>query len=161
MKKIGWYLFLAALTFTSCGSAMAQSTNLDNSLQVGGITSLIADKAKEAQGAGLVDLHGNFGAGGYLPIWTFHDKDGVNYFRVGLGGKGKAGEKPSPLVPFLVNLPGLSGRLWDFQWSKDHVTRASFPDIWAGPYIEPPLNNGWTWRGAVGGMVAIGLGGGK
>lgn len=131
-------------------------------LTLGGIPKLIGQKLQEIKPAGFVDLKGHLGGGGYLPVWSFHDKDGVVYVEAAdVGYRAQQGQKPSILVmPFAVNVVGLSGRFWNFQWARDHLTRSKFPAIFlgAGPLLPLDkdqikalrINDPTEWLGFVG-----------
>ena len=145
------------IVFLLCisGAASAQEATLD----VGGISKLLAEKAKEAKLATMVDLSGTFGGAAYLPVWTLKGAGpaGAEYMAIGAGGMIREGGEKSPLLSLTFNLPAISAKAWDFQWAKDHIKRASFPPIWMGPYILIPTSKSYVIRTAVGGMVSVGL----
>ena len=131
----------------------------ESPLAIGGISALISDKAKEAKIATMLDLSGKFGGAAYLPIWTLKaaGEAGSEYVSLGAGGMIREGGDKSPLVALAFNLPAISGKIWDFQWAKDHVKRAKFPPIWVGPYVLVPTNKQYVIGSNAGVMVSVGL----
>ena len=119
--------------------ASAQDKPVGEPLGVGGVTTLVADKIKEAKGATVFTLGAGPAAALYLPIWTFHDKADVDLVELGLGGMWRMNEHPEPLAVFGLNLPGISGRIWGFQWAKEHLRRSPFPPIFFGPTLVVPI----------------------
>lgn len=139
---------------------MAQLPTANPQLQIGGVTEFLGDMLKQSRGATLLNGRGDIGGGVYVPIWTFHDMDKVNYVHFGCGGRIMEGGDYAPMGIVALNLPALSYRLWNFAWAKDHVERLKTPDIWFGPYTEIPLpGQTWVVGQRVGAMVSIGLGG--
>ena len=147
------WIMAALICFGS--PAMAQEKPLD----VGGISRLIADKAKEAKLATMLDLSGTFGGAAYLPVWTIKGAGdaGAEYVSLGAGGMLREGGDKSPLVAVAFNLPAISAKVWDFQWARDHVKRSKFPPIWIGPYVLVPTSKAYVVGKNIGGMVSIGL----
>ncbi len=139
---------------------LAQMPAARPELDIGGVTDFLGDILKQSKGASLVSGKGQIGGALYLPVWTFHDMDGVNYVHLGGGGKLAEGGKYAPIGIVALNLPALSARLWRFAWANAHVTRLKTPDIWFGPYVELPyLASGpWVIGDKMGALVSIGLG---
>lgn len=131
------------------------------SMTLGGVPQLIANKLLEAKPCGLVDFDGHIGGGAYVPTWTFHDMNGTSYVEVGdIGYRSIQGSKPSILLmPAAVDITSISGRMWNFQWANNHVTRSKYPDMFLGPTALLPLDgvqirqlklkNYKDWLGAV------------
>lgn len=132
-------------------------------LDIPGLATLVAEKAKEARACAVVDLNGKFAGGAYLPVWTFHKADDpkTQYVNVGIGGVIRQGESFRPFVPVAANLPALSAKLWDSDWARRHLTRTKFPPIWVGPQVRVPLPGervGWgDWREWLGFIAAVGF----
>ena len=137
------------------GNAAAQEKPLD----VGGISSLIASKAKEAKLATMLDLSGTFGGAAYLPVWTLKGagEAGAEYVSLGAGGMIREGGDKRPLIALALTLPAISAKVWDFQWAKAHLPRAKFPPIWAGPYILVPTGKDYVIGSNVGGILSVGF----
>lgn len=112
-------------------------------MTLGGIPHLIIKKLEEAKPAGLVDFAGNIGGGAYVPTWTFHDMAGRNYVEAAnIGYRAIQGSKPSlMLMPAAFNVTAISGRVWDFAWARDHVTRSAYPDLFLGITPLIPLDH--------------------
>lgn len=147
---------LALSVFILLGSS---ARGEESPLDVGGISKLIADKAKEAKLATMLDLSGIFGGALYLPVWTLKGAgdSGAEYISLGAGGMIREGGGKLPLAGIAFNLPALSAKLWSFQWAKDHVKRAKFPPIWAGPYVLIPTSKSYVIGSNAGVMISIGL----
>lgn len=141
--------------------AVSAPVNAAELLSVPGLAGLVADKAKEAQAIGTLDLKGNKGAGAYLPVWTYREGE-TRYARIGAGWEGHdLGGRP--IVPLVLNLPALSGKLWSSAWAQAHIERVKLPPVWFGPYLRAPLPNDnfrWEkWRDFAGLAAAVGFGG--
>jgi hypothetical protein len=159
------------LSFPVCAFAQeAQPVQpVSPALSIGGVPELIADKVKEIKAATLLTFAGDFGGAAYLPVWTFHaaQEPGQvdpmkDYVELGMGGVILEGGHGKAFLCANVNLPGVSARLWDNEWSKAHVRRSVFPPIWVGPYVRIPMpKETWVIGQEVGGMIAIRIGGGK
>mgnify|MGYP001589205731 CR=1 FL=1 len=134
-------------------------------LDINGLADLAAEKAKETRAATLIDITGTFSGAIYLPIWTFHttgtaDAPGVNLISLGAGGALREGGNKQALLTLTFNGPGLSGRLWNSDWARAHLTRTKLPELWIGPYLKAPTpGQKWVIGREVGGIVSIGLGG--
>lgn len=111
-------------------------------LTLGGVPQLLADKLKEAKPAGIVDFAGHVGGGGYLPLWSFHDRAGVTYVEaMNFGYRAIQGSKPGGIfMPLAVDATALSARLWNFEWARAHVTRSKFPNVFLGVAALLPLD---------------------
>ena len=138
-------LLAAALAVGLSASAAAQdlppSPSVPAELDVSGVAGLLSDKLKEAKGAVLVTLGGRPGAAGYLPIWTWHTKDGTPIAEFPtIGYRAVQGARPDAFTTTAFNLPGLSAQLFGGQWFRDHVTKSKFPPVFFGPAILIPLD---------------------
>lgn len=110
-------------------------------LNVSGIPGLLSDKLKEIRGAAILTFGAKPGAGGYLPIWTWHTKDGVPLVEFPtIGYRGQVGQRPDAFSHISFNLPGLSNQFFGSQWFVDHVTKSKFPPIFFGPALIAPLD---------------------
>lgn len=154
MKKLA--VLLVAVLCLSSRPARAQSAAVPSvevsapsgDMTLGGVPRLIAQKIQEAKPCGIADGYGRLGGGAYIPTWTFHDMAGRSFVEVGnIGYRAIQGEKPSVmLLPVMVNFVALSGRAWDFQWARDHVTRSKYPDIFVGVGPIVPIDGAQVVR---------------
>ena len=156
-------MLLAVKAQAQAVAPVAPSINVSapsGDMTLGGIPKLIAQKIAEAKPCGLVDFAGNIGGGAYVPTWTFHDMAGHNYVEAGdIGYRAIQGQKPSVLLmPAAFDLTQISGRIWNFKWAQDHVTRSPYPDLFlgltalipAGPAIRSlSLRDPKQWLGGV------------
>lgn len=110
-------------------------------LDVSGLSGLLADKVKEFKGCGLLTMEGKPGAGAYLPIWTWHTKDGTPLVEFpAIGYRGVQDQRPDAFATVTANLPGLSRQWFSGPWMEEHVTKSKFPPIFFGPALLFPLN---------------------
>ncbi len=130
---------LRAQTLATISGAAIDTPSPSGNMTLGGVPTLIAQKLQEAKAAGIVDFAGHIGGGAYVPTWTFHDMNGVSYVEaLDIGYRALQGQKPMIyLMPFAVDLPAISSRLWNFSWAQNHVTRSKYPDVFVGvgPFI--------------------------
>lgn len=132
---------LIVLLFVASLASAQEPPQPPAELDASGITGLAADKLKEAKGAVLVTVGGRPGAAAYLPIWTWHTKDGTPIAEFPtVGYRAIQGQRPDAFTTATLNLPGLSAKLFGSDWFKDHVTKSVFPPIFFGPALLVPLN---------------------
>ena len=146
-----------------CLSVLVPSLARSADLSLGGLQDLATDKLKEAKPAGIINFNGEPAVAAFLPVYTFHNMSGVDYAEIGVGGKWQDGEKAMPFAAVDFNLIGISKRLWDIGWVKDHMRMTAMPPIFLGPYFELPLDipklKGWTWGANAGVMFSVRFGG--
>ena len=112
-------------------------------LHLSGLPQLLADKLKESKGAAILTLEGKPGAGAYLPIWTWHTKDGTPLVEFpAIGYRGVLGQRPDAFATITANLPGISGQWFSNEWFRTHVKKSKFPPTFFGPAILFPMNAG-------------------
>ena len=129
------FFFVLGMIVASCAVGHAEE------LSVSGLPQLLADKIKESKGAALLTLEGKPGAGAYLPIWTWHTKDGTPLVEFpAIGYRGVLGQRPDGFATITANLPGLSKQWFSGEWMRDHVKKSIFPPTFFGPAILFPMN---------------------
>lgn len=121
-----------------CSVAQEQPAGDD----IGGFKTLVAEKLKEAKPVAILSYNAKPAVGAFLPVWTFHDArpKQADYVEVGIGGRWQTQDKAYPYLGGGVNIVALSQRAWDFQWARDHVRRARFPDLFVGPSAQLPID---------------------
>lgn len=108
------------------------------------------DKLKEGRAVVLVSPFYKPAYAVYVPVWTLASMDSATgkpsadpyrrYFSIGGGGKIDMNDRShaAGFVSCDLNLVALSARLWDWAWARQHIDRASFPPIYAGPAFDAP-----------------------
>ena len=126
--------------------------------ETAGFQTLLADKLKEAKPIWILNPESKPAAAVFLPFWTLHGGT-TDYIEAGAGARFKKDEKPYPFLGFDINLVGLSGRFWDFDWARSHVKRSVFPTIFFGPAVYLPLEvrdlGAWTWKENAGVSISV------
>ena len=126
--------------------------------ETAGFQTLLSDKLKEANPVLILNPKSKPAGAFLLPVWTLHGGT-TDYIEAGVGARFKQDEKPYPFLGFGINLVGLSGRFWDFDWARSHVKRSVFPTIFFGPAVYLPLEvrdlGAWTWKENAGVSISV------
>lgn len=142
MKKL---LLLVAVVVALPSFARAGDSAADQFAQ------FLSDKVKEGRAVVRMSPFYKPAYGAYVPVWTLAAKDSSTgkpskdplrrYFSVGGGGKIDMETKAaSGFLGCDLNLVALSARAWDWDWAREHLDRASFPPIYAGPSFDVPTS---------------------
>ncbi len=143
MKKfviVGSALEIAALGFALAVAAPAQVEAL--SLDTDPVLEFVKEKASESYFGPQVSFSGIAGFGATLPVYTVHNgvkagADRLEYALIGVGYGRLEGGEDRLQADVLVDLIGISNRLWK-QWLGNRVDVTRLPPLKFGPVIQAP-----------------------
>lgn len=116
--------------------------------------------------ATLIALDGNKAVAGALKYGLLHNGAKTEYYAaITLGIEGEfladGGFKGRFHMATPINLIDVSKRLWRMPWFTDHVDLVKFPEdweLWVGPFVRAPTQNGehWMWKSHTGVFLSLG-----